>query len=113
MLTGEKLGGAIEAAIKLKGVTKKEVAAHFGVQPPSIQDWVKRGTIGKEKLPKLWSYFSVRGACNSLGSGGDSCLRPYGFGCTRPGHIVRSCLPRSRCRVGALIEQLRQHGARL
>ena len=58
MLTGEKLGGAIEAAIKLKGVTKKEVAAHFGVQPPSIQDWVKRGTIGKEKLPKLWSYFS-------------------------------------------------------
>lgn len=58
MLTGEKLGDAIEAAIKLKGVTKKEVAAHFGVQPPSIQDWVKRGTIGKEKLPKLWSYFS-------------------------------------------------------
>jgi SOS-response transcriptional repressor LexA len=58
MLTGEKLGSAIEAAIKLKGVTKKEVAAHFGVQPPSIQDWVKRGTIGKEKLPKLWSYFS-------------------------------------------------------
>lgn len=58
MLTGEKLGNAIEAAIKLKGVTKREVAAHFGVQPPSIQDWVKRGTIGKEKLPKLWAYFS-------------------------------------------------------
>lgn len=58
MLTGEKLGSAIEAAIKLKGVTKKEVAAFFGVQPPSIQDWVKRGTIGKEKLPKLWTYFS-------------------------------------------------------
>jgi phage repressor protein C with HTH and peptisase S24 domain len=58
MLTGEQLGSAIEAAIKLKGVTKKEVAAHFGVQPPSIQDWVKRGTIGKEKLPKLWAYFS-------------------------------------------------------
>lgn len=58
MLTGEKLGAAIEAAIKLKGVTKKEVAKQFGVQPPSIQDWVKRGTIGKEKLPKLWAYFS-------------------------------------------------------
>lgn len=58
MLTGEKLGNAIEAAIQLKGVTKKEVAAFFGVRPPSIQDWVKRGTIGKEKLPKLWTYFS-------------------------------------------------------
>lgn len=58
MLTGEKLGQAIEAAIKLKGVTKKDVASYFGVQPPSIQDWVKRGTIGKEKLPKLWSYFA-------------------------------------------------------
>lgn len=58
MLTGEKLGQAIEAAIKLKGVSKKEVASFFSVQPPSIQDWVKRGTIGKEKLPKLWAYFA-------------------------------------------------------
>lgn len=58
MLTGKKLGQAIEAAIELKGVSKRKVADFFGVQPPSIQDWIKRGTISKEKLPKLWAYFS-------------------------------------------------------
>lgn len=34
------------------------MASHFKVAPPSIQDWVKRGTIDKEKLPKLWAYFA-------------------------------------------------------
>lgn len=58
MLTGKELGAAIEAAIKLKGVPKTEVAEHFKVKPPSVQDWVRRGTIGKEKLPQLWAYFS-------------------------------------------------------
>jgi len=58
MLTGEKLGAAIEEARKKKGVTKKALAAHFGVSPPSIQDWVKRGTIDKDKLVALWEYFS-------------------------------------------------------
>lgn len=58
MLTGEKLGAAIDAAIKKKGITKKDLADAFGVRPPSVQDWIKRGTISKEKLPLLWSYFS-------------------------------------------------------
>lgn len=58
MLTGEKLGHAIAEAIERKGVAKKSVAAHFGVRPPSIQDWIHRGTISKDKLPKLWSYFA-------------------------------------------------------
>lgn len=58
MLTGEELGRAIDAAIKKKGITKKAVAAHFGIAPPSIQDWVKRGTIDKDKLPKLWALFA-------------------------------------------------------
>lgn len=58
MLKGEQLGEAIRSAIKLKGVTQREVAMHFGVQPPSIHDWMKRGTISKEKLPELWRYFS-------------------------------------------------------
>ena len=44
MLTGKELGNAIECARKLKGVTKVAMAAHFGLKPPSIQDWVKRGT---------------------------------------------------------------------
>lgn len=57
MLTGEELGAAINAAIEKKGVSKVAVAAHFGVKPPSIQDWIRRGTIAKEKLPILWAYF--------------------------------------------------------
>jgi len=58
MLTGEQLGRAIRAAIKKKGVTQKAVASEFGVTPPSVQDWLNRGVIGKDKLPKLWSYFA-------------------------------------------------------
>lgn len=58
MLTGVKLGAAIAAAIKKKKVTQRDVAAHFGVKPPSIQDWIKRGTIGKARLPELWAYFA-------------------------------------------------------
>lgn len=34
------------------------MAEHFGVKPPSIQDWVKRGTVDKGKLPALWAYFA-------------------------------------------------------
>lgn len=58
MLTGPALGKAIEEARKLKRVTKVAMATHFEVEPPSIQDWVKRGTIDKAKLPKLWAYFA-------------------------------------------------------
>ncbi|KAF1050988.1 MAG: HTH-type transcriptional regulator PrtR [Delftia tsuruhatensis] len=31
---------------------------HFEGRIPSIQDRVNRGTISKDKLPKLWSYFA-------------------------------------------------------
>lgn len=58
MLTGELLGAAIRSAIEKKGVSQVAVATHFGVKPPSVQDWLNRGVIGKEKLPKLWAYFS-------------------------------------------------------
>lgn len=58
MLTGKELGAAIEAARLLKRTTKKELAAHFKVSQPSVQDWVNRGTIDKAKLPGLWEYFS-------------------------------------------------------
>ena len=63
MLTGRELGDAITAAIKLKlasgaVASKKEIAEHFGVKPPSIHDWMKKGSIGKEKLPELFEYFS-------------------------------------------------------
>lgn len=38
--------------------TKAEVARHFGMQPPSLADWVKKGSVAKDKLPELWRYFS-------------------------------------------------------
>ncbi len=28
------------------------------VQPPSIYDWIKKGSISKDKLPELWRFFS-------------------------------------------------------
>jgi SOS-response transcriptional repressor LexA len=57
MLTGPALGAAIEAARLKKGVSKRALAAAFGVSPPSVQDWVNRGTIDKQKLPALWAFF--------------------------------------------------------
>ncbi|WP_292992545.1 hypothetical protein [Nitrosomonas sp.] len=63
MLKGKELGYAIAEAIKLKIASgavssKKEIADYFGIQPPSIHDWIKKGSISKDKLPKLWDYFS-------------------------------------------------------
>jgi transcriptional regulator with XRE-family HTH domain len=58
MLTGEKLGQAIAEAIEKKGISKKAIAERYGVKPPSVQDWVKRGTISKDKLFDLIDYFS-------------------------------------------------------
>ena len=63
MLTGEKLGEAIAAAIQKKidsgaAKSKAEIARRFGIKPSSINDWEKRGTIAKERLPDLWQYFS-------------------------------------------------------
>ena len=63
MLTGKELGAAIGAAIDLKiqsgkAKSKKEIAEYFEVQPPSIHDWINRGSISKDKLFKLFDYFS-------------------------------------------------------
>lgn len=48
----------IAKAIAAKGVAKTEVAAHFGVKPPSVQGWINTGRIDKRKLEELWRYFS-------------------------------------------------------
>lgn len=63
MLKGKELGNAIAEAIRLKLASgsvssKKEIADHFDIQPPSIHDWIKKGSISKDKLPELWNYFS-------------------------------------------------------
>lgn len=58
MLTGEKLGEALAAAIRMKGVSKADVARHFDIKPPSVQGWLKHGRISKTHIEKLLSYFS-------------------------------------------------------
>lgn len=63
MLKGKELGAAIEEAIRLKiesGAcsSKADIARHFDIKPPSIYDWINKGSISKDKLPGLWRYFS-------------------------------------------------------
>lgn len=63
MYTGKQLGEAIRLAIEKKmarwpELRKRDIAQHFGIKEPSIADWIKKGSIQKEKLPKLWAYFA-------------------------------------------------------
>ncbi|WP_429941844.1 S24 family peptidase [Achromobacter xylosoxidans] len=63
MLNGTDLGAAIKAAIEKKiasgaVASQAAIARHFNVRPPSIHDWIKKGSISKDKLPELWRYFS-------------------------------------------------------
>ncbi len=63
MLKGKELGAAIDKAIRLKLAsgavkTKTEIAAHFQIKAPSIYDWIKKGSISKDRLPELFNYFS-------------------------------------------------------
>lgn len=63
MLKGKELGVAIKQAIDLKIASgaianKADVARHFGIKAPSVYDWIKKGSISKDKLVKLWDFFS-------------------------------------------------------
>lgn len=57
MLKGEELGRAIESALKMSGMSQRDLAAHFGVKPPSVTGWIKTGRVSKDKLPKLFVIF--------------------------------------------------------
>lgn len=63
MLNGSDFGKAIGLAIQRKldaklAASKAEIARHFKIKPPSLSDWVKKGSVAKDKLPELWRYFS-------------------------------------------------------
>lgn len=63
MLKGKEFGTAIGKAIQLKldsGAVKSkaDIARHFDIKPPSLVDWVKKGSVSKDKLPELWRFFS-------------------------------------------------------
>lgn len=82
MLTGEALGQAIATAIRLKiaaggAASKADIARHFGIKPPSLSDWTKRGTITKTRLPELWNYFSDVVGFEHWGLTEQSISRPF------------------------------------
>lgn len=61
MLTGPELGDAIRAAVKKKqalGFTQRAIAAHFSITPPSLQDWMARGTVRKDRLDAMFEFFA-------------------------------------------------------
>lgn len=63
MLKSKEFGAAIAEAIQRKIDTgavksKAEIARHFGMRPPSLSDWVKKGSVAKHRLPELWRYFA-------------------------------------------------------
>lgn len=58
MHNGERLGQALAEAIRMKGVSKADVAREFGVKPPSVQGWLKTGRISKSHIERLITYFA-------------------------------------------------------
>ena len=58
MLKGEQLGAAIDAARIKKGLSKKALADHFRVKPPSVNGWISTGRIDKSKLMEMIDFFS-------------------------------------------------------
>lgn len=58
MLEGVELGSAIREAIRLKGVTQKDVAAAFQVRQSSVSEWLKHGRVAKKHLNLLVEYFA-------------------------------------------------------
>lgn len=58
MLKGKELGAAIDAARVEKGITKAQLAQHFGVKPPSVHGWISKGSIDKNNLFALMQFFS-------------------------------------------------------
>lgn len=60
--TGKELAKAIREAVDIALAegpykTKKEIADQLGITQPSLQSWMKNGTIGKDKLVTLWTFF--------------------------------------------------------
>jgi len=110
MLNGKDLGAAIGEAIRMKVESgavrsKAEIARHFGVRPPSLVDWVNKGSISKDKLPELWRFFSDVVGCDHWGmseaewpSGlssthGDSGKSIFPLANVEPGPAIRGSVP--------------------
>lgn len=56
---GEAIGKAIDLMIERGHVASRaDIARHFKIKPPSLVDWVKKGSIEKDKLHELWRFFS-------------------------------------------------------
>lgn len=51
------LGQKLDACLSESGMTKADLARHFGIAPQSIQTWFKTGRIGKERFLELSKLF--------------------------------------------------------
>ncbi len=71
MLTGQALGKAIRAAIKLRWGSYAEAARFFGVKPESVQGWMKSGAISKPNFAKLKKEAAAFVPQNHWGDGGE------------------------------------------
>ena len=60
--SGKELGKAIREAVNMAIASgdfssQAEIARKFSVHPTSLQTWMSQGTIKKERLVELWSFF--------------------------------------------------------
>ena len=102
MLTGQKLGAAIESAIRLKGVSKVEIARRYGIKPPSVTDWCKRGTITKDKLQDLMEF------CADVVGPDHWGLRAMSVSEPRAAYVVGTITPKLDRHTQAVVDLMRQ-----
>lgn len=65
----------IEKLMKSKNLTQQQIAAICGVKQPSVNQWLKTGSISKKNLMKLCAYFGL--SPDDLLSGTASDNSPY------------------------------------
>lgn len=114
MLTGKQFGSALGTAMKLKGVGPTELARVFNVRPPSVHGWIADGRISRDKLEKLFAYFSDVVEASHWGLSGGSPMAPAsGLGMSEPSGVYR--VTKSARPASAVLEMrdLREDQARL
>ncbi|MBB2918305.1 helix-turn-helix domain-containing protein [Cupriavidus alkaliphilus] len=53
----EHIGARLLAEMQERNLSHADVAAMFGVKPPSVYDWINYGRMAKKHLPKLVEVF--------------------------------------------------------
>lgn len=61
MYEGKELGRAIREALRLMGMTQREIADEFGIEQASVSGWCTTGRISKAKLAHLMDMAAAKG----------------------------------------------------